>query len=262
MSQDSTKCVMGSPGMSGFNAVDFPGAPATYVAGLACRLKSDSTVSVIKADGAWIGVSLGASLSSTDRLSICTDGNLVPVLVERQPARGVVTITNYANLVSGTDDILTIGATAFTAQAGAATPGDATFRAATDNDATATSLAAQINAHATAGALVRATAVAAVVTLTAISNAAGADTIALEYTDGDANIGLTISGATLTDSDDTPDFITLGSKVYFSDSTGKADDPNSVSTISDATYASGLLSGIDEAGVEQLAVLINMPGGL
>ena len=43
--------------------------------------------------------------------------------------------------------------------------------------------AAQINAHATAGALVKATAAGAVVTITALSNATGGDTIALAYTD-------------------------------------------------------------------------------
>ncbi len=262
MGHDSSKVQMGSVGMSGYNAADFAADPATFPAGTAVRLKSDGTISVVKADGAWVGVSRGRSLSSTKRLSVVTDGRLVPVLLERQPARGIATITSYANLVSGTDDSITVGATVFTAQAGAATPGDATFQAATSNDATAASLAAQINAHATAGALVKATAVAAVVTITALSNAVGADTIALAYTDNDTNVGATVSGATLTDSDDSPDFVTLGAKVYFSDTTGKADDPNSAATISDAVYASGVLTGYDEAGNTVLAALVDMPGGL
>ncbi len=99
-------------------------------------------------------------------------------------------------------------------------------------------------------------------TLTAILNTSAGDTIALAYTDNDTNIGATVSGATLTDSDDTPDFVTLGAKVYFSNSTGKADDANSDSTISDAVYASGLLTGYDEDGVACLAALVDMPGGL
>ena len=80
--------------------------------------------------------------------------------------------------------------------------------------------------------------------------------------ENNTNVGATVSGATLTDSDDTPDYIALGAKVYFSNSTGKADDPNSDSTISDAVYASGLLTGIDESGAEVLAVLVDMQGGL
>lgn len=262
MAHNASKVAMGSVGMSGYNAADFAADPATFPAGTACRLKSDGTVSKTLADGSWIGISRGRSLSSTKKLSVVTDGRQVSCLVSRQPARGIITITSYANLVSGTDDSITVGATAFVAQAGAATPGQATFQAATDNDTTAASLAAQINAHATAGALVIATAVAAVVTVTAILNTTAGDTIALAYTDNDVNIGATVSGATLTDSDDTPDYITLGAKVYFSDVTGMVDDPNSDSTISDAVFASGLLTGVDEDGNDVLAVLIDMPGGL
>lgn len=248
--------------MSDADVSDFDADPASFIAGVACRLKSDNTVSLTLADGGWLGISLGRSLSNHKKLSIARAGTKIPVLVERQPARGIITITSYANLVSGTDDSVTIGATTFTAQAGAATLGQTTFQAATSNDATATSLAAQINAHATAGALVKATAVAAVVTITAISNTTAADTIGLSYTENDSNIGLTVSGATLTDSDDTPDFVVLGAKVYFSDTTGKADDANSNATLSDAVYASGLLTGIDEDGVEVLAALVDFQGGL
>ena len=113
-------------------------------------------------------------------------------------ATGSVTITSFANLVSGTDDSITIGATVFTAQSGVATPGTATFQAASSNGATATSLAAQINAHATAGALVSAVANSAVVELTAIDGGTAGNSIALVYTDNDTNVGATVSGATLT----------------------------------------------------------------
>lgn len=124
------------------------------------------------------------------KISICVDE------VDNH-ARGIVTITAYANLVSGTDDVVTIGATGFTAQAGAATPGDGTFQAATDNSTTATSLATQINAHATAGALVEAIAVGAVVYIRALAVGTGGNAIALTYTNNDANVGATVSAATL-----------------------------------------------------------------
>lgn len=253
---------MGMPQSSEREVFQHASDPATFIAGLAVRQKSDGLLSVTSSDGMWVGVSLGKSLSDTKKTAVCASGLKVPVLLERQPARGEVEITSYANLVSGTDDSVTIGATVFTAQAGAATPGDATFQAVTDNDTTAISLADQINAHATAGALVEATVAGAVVTLTAKSNSTSGDTIALEYTDNDTNIGATVSGATLTDSDDTADWVVLGAKVYFSDTTGKADDPNSASTISDAVYASGVLTGIDESGSEVACVLVDMQGGL
>lgn len=125
------------------------------------------------------------------KIFICVD------LDDGANASGNATITNYANLVSGTDDSITIGATVFTAQATAATPGTATFQATTSNDVTAASLASQINAHATAGALVKAKANGAVVTITARSGGTGGNSIALVYTNNDANVGATVSGATL-----------------------------------------------------------------
>lgn len=109
-------------------------------------------------------------------------------------ADGTVTITSYANLVSGTDDTLAVAGVTFTAQAGAATLGEATFQAATDNDTTAASLAAQINAHATASALVEAEAAGAVVTITAKRAGAAGNDIAVAYTDNDTNVGLTLGG--------------------------------------------------------------------
>ncbi len=259
---DATKVLLGTGQSSAKELETFDEDPATFLAGLACRLASTGALSLTKADGPLIGISFGKSLSNHKKTSLCRTGLRVPVLVERQPARGIVTITSYANLVATSGDTLAVGATTFTAQSGAVTPGQTTFQAATGNNETAASLAAQINAHATAGALVHATASGAVVTLTAISNSTAADTIGLVYTDTHSEIGLTVSGATLTDSDDTPDFLIKGSKVYFSDTTGKADDSKSNATISDAIYASGLLTGINESGVEVLCALVDFPGGL
>lgn len=113
-------------------------------------------------------------------------------------AEGVITISNYANLVSGTDDSFTIGGTVFTAQAGAATPGDGTFQAATSNNATAASLVAQINAHATVSLLVRAVQDGNLVKLTAVHGGVGGNAITTVYTDNDSNVGGSVSGATLT----------------------------------------------------------------
>jgi hypothetical protein len=124
------------------------------------------------------------------KLFICVD-------VDDNHARGDVTISSYSNLVSGTDDTVTVGATVFTAQVGSVTPGGATFQAATSNNATATSLASQINAHATAGALVEAWAVEAIVYIRALSGGTAGNAIALAYTDNDANVGATVSAATL-----------------------------------------------------------------
>ncbi len=122
---------------------------------------------------------------------ICVD-------VEDNHARGKVTITNYVNLVSGTDDSITVGATVFTAQSGSVTPGAGTFQAATSNASTAASLVSQINSHATAGTLVTAQLIGDEVWLRAKSGGTTGNSIALAYTDNDTNVGATVSGATLT----------------------------------------------------------------
>jgi hypothetical protein len=263
MSHDATKIAMGSTQSSSKQgSEDFNSDPTTYLAGLAVRRASTGLLSLVKSAGGWVGISLGKSLSDVLKTTVLRAGERVPVLLERQPARGVITITDYAALVSGTDDAVIVGDTTFTAQSGAVTPGDATFQAATGNTETAASLAAQINAHAVSSLLVKATSALGVVTITALSNAADADTIVLGYTDNDTNVGATKSGTTLTDSDDTADWVVIGAKVYFSDTTGKADDPNSGATISDAVYVSAPMTGIGEDGVEVAVALVDMPGGL
>lgn len=110
---------------------------------------------------------------------------------EDNPAEGTVTITSYANLVDAGNDEITVGGVTFVAQSGAATLGQATFQAATSNNATATSLAAQINAHADLDGIVTATALGAVVTVSAVDR--GGNDIALSYSDeGTATVGATV----------------------------------------------------------------------
>lgn len=266
MGHDATKQLMGATNSSSKQGTEvFASDPATYLAGLAVRRASSGLLTLTKSAGSWCGISLGKSLSDHKKTTVLMAGELVPVLLERAPARGAIEITDYAALISGTDDSVTVGATVFTAQTGAVTLGQTTFRANGTNAATATSLAAQINAHATASTLVVASIDpdnSANVIITAKSNTTSGDTIALAYTENDSNIGATVSGATLDDSDDDADYVIIGSNVYFSDTTGKADDPNSGATISNAVYVSGVLTGIAEDGTEVACALVDMPGGL
>jgi hypothetical protein len=258
---DPTKCLMGSPASSGYDSAEIDSDPASFPAGVACRLNSSGGASLSASDGAWLGISLGKSLSNHKRLSVLRNGLKVPVLVEGGPARGVVTITSYANLVATSNDTLQIGATTFTFKASASTESE--VGAVTNNNTTAANLASKINAHSVAGLLFKAVAVGAVVTITAKDNTTAGSSVALVYTDvHGSDIGLTVDAATFTGGAVASDFIVLGAKVYFSDTTGKADDPASASTISDAVYASGLLTGIDESGNSVAAVLVDMQGGL
>lgn len=110
-------------------------------------------------------------------------------------ASGTAQITNVANLLSGAADTIEVAGVVFTAQAGAAVLGTATFQAAVGVNETATSLATQINAHATTSALVTAVAATDTVTITAKQRGAGGNSLTLAYVNGDANAGAVVSGA-------------------------------------------------------------------
>lgn len=252
---------------------DFNSDPATYLAGLVVRQSSTRDVLSLTS-GFKLGVSQGRSLSSNKRTTVLRKGEGVCIRAHLKRATGIITISSYANLVSGTDDAISIGGTALTAQAGAATPGDATFQAATSNAATATSLAAQINAHATISTKVYAVVTSSgVVTLYSIVDGVGStgtgNDIAVTYTDNDTNVGAVLSGLStgkMSGGSDTISdiaYITVGAKAYINDTTGKLDIAMSgFSTVSDAMYVTTEISGIDEDGVEVAAALVDMQGGL
>ena len=123
-------------------------------------------------------------------------------------AEGSIEITDYANLVAGTDDDFGVGGETFTSQTGSVTEGDNTFQADTSNELTAQSLADQINAHAVTSLLVRARVIGAVVYLMAIQGGVDGNSIGLVYNDNGGGGGGTVSAATLiggADNDDYPD---------------------------------------------------------
>lgn len=128
-------------------------------------------------------------------IAICVD---IAETVTGARARGEIEVTSYDALVDGSADDIDVGSTTFVAQAGAATPGDATFQAASSNAATAASLAAQINAHATAKTEVRARAVGNFVYLEAVQPGTAGNSLALVYTDNNpSSAGIAVSDATL-----------------------------------------------------------------
>ena len=108
---------------------------------------------------------------------------------------GVVTIAGFAKLVSGTNDTITVAGKAFTASPCAVCLGGANFQAACSDAATATSLSAQINGHATVGCVVTASVCGSVVTILSDSSST---TLTLTYKDNDCNIGATVGCITKT----------------------------------------------------------------
>lgn len=131
---------------------------------------------------------------------------------EGDRAEGNVEITDFANLTATTPDTLNIAGTTFTAQTGAATPGTATFQAATSLAATATSLATQINAHATVSLLVKAVASGAKVLLTAKHGGTAGNSYVITYV-SNGSVGLTTSGATFSGGTTNPSYAALKTEI-------------------------------------------------
>lgn len=75
---EPTKILMGSVKT---NVKDVDNRPGEIAAGTVVHLKDDGTLSVESTDGSKIGVSLGKSLSDTERTAIARRGLKVPVLL-------------------------------------------------------------------------------------------------------------------------------------------------------------------------------------
>lgn len=271
---NASKVLLGQNGSSAKDISIHASDPASFPAGKVVSLGSDGGLSLLKSAGMRIGVSLGRSLSDTKKTAVLRTGEDVPIRAHLKRASCVVTISSYANLLTTTPDTLAVAGTTFTAQSGAATLGQAVFRAATGNTETALSLATQINAHATASTKVYAVASGATVTIYSIVDGAGStgtgNDIAVAYTDnGGGNIGITIAGLTggkLAGGSDTIsaiDYIAIGAKAYINDATGLLDAAISgFTTVSDATYITEEITGIDEDGSDVAVALVDIPGGL
>ncbi len=266
MIHDVTKILMGTTRSSAKDVSSEAANPATFKAGLAVRRKSDGGLQ-LNDDGtaALIGISLGADLADTTKTAVCRVGLGVPLRLREQPyASGEVEITSYANLLTGTPDELEIAGVTFVAQAGAAVLGEDTFRAATSDEATAISLAAQVNSNLVAKALVVATVEGAVVTITAKEAGEDGNAITLTYTDNGAEVGATVTGeGTLEGGELGLDTLAIGAAVSIDDTTGEAvdaDDDAAVAT--SAIYVSGAITGVYPDGSTCQVALVDFPGGL
>lgn len=78
---DATKVLLGATRSNIKEVENRAGSPATFQAGLCVHLANDGTLSLASSAGSKLGVSLGASLSGTDRVAICRKGIAVPVQV-------------------------------------------------------------------------------------------------------------------------------------------------------------------------------------
>lgn len=158
---------------------------ASYIHSLASGVRSASVACSYGADGEVraSGTVIAAAVAGADTVTI----NGTALTATQHHARGTATFSS-----ADAGDNITIGATTFVGTAGAVVLGAATYSVDTGNTEAATSLAAQINAHAVASTVVTASSSAAVVTIRAIAAGTGGNSIVLTSTDG---TDLAVSGA-------------------------------------------------------------------
>ncbi len=139
------------------------------------------------------GTQLAARATATLVTPVATNAvtlQLIAFTALQLNARGKITLVSAV----GTNSV-TIGATTFVGAAGAATPGAATFSIDTGDTEAATSLAAQINAHAVASTLVGATSAAGVVLVRALAAGTAGNAIAFAKSGSPITIQTAAGGA-------------------------------------------------------------------
>lgn len=238
------KFMLGSTDYSGRQVDCIDGDPASFPAGRVVRRNSNGEPSLAKSDGMILGVSLGRSLSKTLRLAVCRTGNGVPIeLTDDSVAASLVvgdlTFTARQKGVAGNS--ITI-ALVDGAEAGSETvdvEGNDISVNIEDGVSTAKQIADALEASEDAMAL-----------------------ISVEISGTESNAQNAAAADNLEGGDDGFDYVVVGTKVYISDTTGRAIASGDGATVSDGLYVSGVLTGVRIDGTEVPVALVDMPGGL
>lgn len=246
---DATKVLLGCARRGPEVVTNYPWDSEAVPAGVAGCLNSDGEF-VAGAASPIKGISRGASLAHADKNCVTQAGFEVGLRLTdlSAAASGTIEIDDYAELLTDGFDAVTVGDVSFVAQSTAVTLGEATFRAATDDAATAASLAAQINAHEETMDLVTAVAEGAVVTVTAKEVGTDGNSIVFTYTDEGSDEAAIISGeGTLEGGYNAFDYVVPGATVFVDDTTGYATEDDEGTTETAWKYATEPLEGVSAA---------------
>ncbi len=240
---NASKVLLGSHGSSDLVATCEPGNPATFLAGLAVRRNTSGNLSL--ATGRLIGVSLGISMSDTEKTSVARTGNFLPIQLTDEGVfaslvKGNLTFTALEKGAAGND----ISITFVDAGAGAVEVEvtDTDIVVSMDDTAltgsTATAIKAAIDANEDAAALI------------SVAIASGQEATVQD----DFTIDNLENGA------DSFPYVVVGQPLELSATTGKA---VSNDVLTGAVYVSGVIKGVDPITKAEVDVaLIDMGGGL
>lgn len=257
---DPNKVLLGTNLSSSRVLTSHAADPASFPAGLAVRRSAEDGLQLDDDDTAsLIGISAGRDLSDTERTSVFRKGLKVPLRLKPYAASGTIEITAYDDAQG---DSAVVAGVAFVGQSGSATPGTAFFQS-TSNNAAATSLATQINAHDDTKNLVTAVAEDAVVTVTAKEPGLDGNEIVLSWIAESAAGGAVSGEGFLAGGSD--GVAVQGETVYVNDDGLGCDSEDEDAAETNAVYSAGygVLVGVDPiAKTEHYVGLVDMPGGL
>lgn len=241
---DANKILLGTTGSSEREASFEPGDPAVCKAGLAVSRGSDGVLDLGGAAGSFLGVSLGRSLSDTEKCAVLRTGLRVPMRLKDEGVfsslvQGNLTFTAKEKGVDG--DNITI------ALVDGGTAGSETVDVTgtdivvnmDDGVSTAQQIADALEASEEAMAL-----------------------IGVEIAEGEeATAQAAFAEDALENGADSYPYVEVGAAVDVDGSTGEACSDDEATG---GVYASGVLSGIDPLTGEEVckAALVDMTGGL
>lgn len=231
---NASKVLMGSTQSSDRTVGCYDSDPATFIAGLATRLKSDGKLSLSSGDGSLIGVSAGKSLSDIKKTAVVRCGNRVPLQLPGYAylVKDELTFHTKRNVVVSIE-FVDGGAAAGSEVVTLTGDDDEGYLISLDMDvlSTATQCKAALDADAPTAALI--------------------DTV-ITGTAGNAQAAF---------AEDVIDTVpVIGAAVRVNNTTGKAIYASG--TLTGAQYASGVLTGVQEDATEVPVAVIDMGGGL
>lgn len=273
MPHDPTKVLLGATGSNIKDVSEYPVNPATFPAGTAVRAAANGGLQTEDDSvAALVGISLGRSLSNDQHTAVARNGLRIPLIQKPYYAKATLAISDYSDMITAEPaaaDTVTVGlgedAVTIVAQSGAATPGTAFFQAATSNEATATSIAAQINAHADTKGLVEAEAVEDngdwFVVITAKDPGPAGNDIVAVWGDETTNTAAAFdtSGTLEGGVDGAAEH---GKAVYVNDDGHGCLSTDDDASATGAVYNGGTLTGVKEDGTTVTVALVDIMGAL
>lgn len=232
---NASKVLMGAVGSSDHDVSCEPSDPASFPAGRAVRRASTGALSLSSGAGQLIGVSLGRSLSDTKKTAVCRVGNKVPMELAGWAflVKADLTFFTKRNVAVAIEFLDTGSAGAEEASVtGDDEDGYVISLSMEDGVSTATQCKAALDAEEDVAALID----------TLISGTAG--TAQVDFAEDDIDGVISV----------------VGVAARVSNTTGKA--VNAAGTLTGASWASGVLTGVAEDASEIPAALLDMGGGL